>query len=189
MDAEYSFIASFESNNRRKQMLKEKIKVLMLFFLTTLLIALVLVPLAASGMNENCGERDETAHSNCNSVRYKELPADIKRLMGEMKCEVKTGSNYDYGYAVDLNSDGNPEYAFCCHEAPHGPCEMVIFGKYLGKWKVLYNDMAGFDDQETPCLGFVVLKEKHAGYNDLCVDYPGHRVIRFKNGKYHDVIK
>jgi hypothetical protein len=170
-------------------MLKEKSKVLTLLFLATLLLALVLVPLAVSAMNENCGERDETAHNTCNSVRYKELPPDIKRLMGEMKCDVKTGSNYDYGYAVDLNSDGNPEYAFCCQEAPHGPCEMVIFGKYLGKWKVLYNDMAGFNDQKTSCFGFVVLKEKHSGYNDVCVDYPVQGVISFKNGKYHDVKK
>jgi hypothetical protein len=43
--------------------------------------------------------------------------------------DVKTGSVYDYGYALDLNSDGLEEYALYCEESPHGPCGMKIFGK------------------------------------------------------------
>jgi len=167
-------------------MLREKFKILPLLFLTTLLLALAFVPIAVSAMNENCGERDEIANSTCKSVHYKELPSDLQRLMGEMKCDVKTGSVYDYGYAVDLNSDGNPEYAFCCKEALHGPCEMVLFGKYLGEWKALYEDITGFCDEKLSCLGFVVMKEKHSGYNNVCIAWPVQRVISFKNGKYHD---
>lgn len=133
---------------------------------------------------ENCGERDHAVHNTCKSVRYKGLPPDIKKLMAKMKCDVKTGSNYDYGYAVDLNSDGQPEYAFCCLEAPHGPCSMAIFGRLSDKWEVLYKYIDGFYDEEQLCIGLIALKEKHSGYNDVCVD-SGVGLIIFKNGKYH----
>lgn len=169
-------------------MTKERSKALTPLFLLALLLALV-VPPAVFAMNENCGEPDQTAHSTCKPVRYKELPPDLKKLMGKMKCDVKTGSNYDYGYAVDLNSDGKPEYAFCCQESGHGPCGMTISGKYAGKWKTLYDYMYGFSDGKTSCFGFVVLKEKHSGYNDICIDDSVRDVISFENGKYHDVKK
>ena len=68
----------------------------------------------------------------------------LRKVMTKMNCDVKTGSNYDEGYSLDLNSDGKPEYAFCCTEAPHGPCGMIIFGKLSGKWKVLYDHIYGY---------------------------------------------
>jgi hypothetical protein len=149
---------------------------------------LLLIPVVAFALNENCGERDESVHSSCKSVKYKELPADLKKFMTKLKCDVKTGSSYDEGNSIDLNADGKPEYAFCCNESGHGPCEMKIFGKTAGKWTVLLDSMPGYSDT-TPCFGFVALKEKHAGYNDVCIDDGVKRVIFFKNGKYKDVGK
>jgi len=150
----------------------------------TITVVLLLIPLMASAINENCGQWDESVHKTCSFVKYKELPTDLKKLMTKRKCDVKTGSNYDYGYALDLNADGKPEYAFCCLESRHGPCMMTIFGKLSGKWKVLFDYMAGYSDDRTPCLGFVVLKKKHADYNDICIDNSVGGVISFANGKY-----
>jgi hypothetical protein len=45
-------------------------------------------------------------------------------LLEKLGCDV--GPNYDYGTAVDLKGDGNPEYQMCCHEFPHGPCYAVL---------------------------------------------------------------
>jgi hypothetical protein len=128
-------------------------------FLALPLFVLLLVPLAISAMNEKCGERDDAVQNTCKFVKYRELPPGLKGLMAKMKCNVKIGSSYDYGYAVDLNRDGRPKYAFCCKEAGHGPCGMTIFGTSSGKWKVLYNNMLGFTDGKTPCFGFVALRE------------------------------
>ncbi len=158
-------------------------------FLSLLLLVALLAHLAVSAMSESCGEWDDAVHSTCKPVKYRDLPPELQNFMAKMKCEVKTGSNYDYGYMVDLNLDGKPEYAFCCHESPHGPCAMTIFGASAGRWKVLYEYLLGFSDDETPCLGFVVLREKHYGYGDVCMPVRTKGVISFKNGKYHDVAK
>jgi len=152
-------------------------------------IVLLFTPVLVFALNENCGERDEAVHKACKTVKYKQLPPDLKKLMTKLKCDVKTGSNYDYGYALDLNADGKMEYAFCCQESSHGPCGMTIFGKYSGKWKVLFDYMYGFSDAKTSCFGFVVLKEKNAGYNDVCIDDGVRSVIKFKNGKYGEAEK
>ena len=143
--------------------------------LAVLLAALLFIPAAARSASENCGERDQSVQNACKYVKYRELPSDLRKFMAKMKCNVKTGSNYDYGYAVDLDSDGNPEYAFCCREAKHGPCDMTIFGKSSGNWKALY---------VTPCFGFAALKSKHSGYNDLCIDDAA--VIIYRDGKYRE---
>ena len=108
--------------------------------------------------------------------------------MRKIRCTVTSRSNYDYGYAMDLNDDGNPEYAFCCREASHGPCGMKIFGKSSGKWGPLLDDMAGYLDG-TPCYGFAVLKERHGGYRDICPDSGGGGKIMFRNGKYRETGK
>jgi hypothetical protein len=148
------------------------------------------IPVVASAINENCGERDASIHSSCKSLKYEALPSSLKKFMAKMKCDVKTGSNYDYGYEVDLNLDGKPEYTFCCQESGHGPCGMTIFGKTTGgKWKAFYDYMHGFSDGKTACFGFVVLKQKHSGYNDICIDDGVRGVITFKNGKYIDLVK
>lgn len=137
--------------------------------------------------DEKCGERDESVLSKCKDVKYIELPGGLKTLMGKMKCDVKTGSTYDYGYAVDLNSDDSPEYAFCCQESGHGPCGMAIFGKAANKWVALYDYMSGVSDDKTPCLGVVALREKHSGYNDVCLI--DGEVIRFDDVKYRRIKK
>jgi hypothetical protein len=151
-------------------------------------MGLLLIPAVTFAINENCGAKDVSIHSSCKAVKYKELPADLRKLMTKMKCDVKTGSNYDEGNALDLNTDGTPEYAFCCQEAGHGPCGMAIFGKASGKWKALYSFIPGYD-VDGPCSGFVVLKEKHAGYNDVCIDDGTKTVLIFKDGKYHSSSK
>lgn len=157
--------------------------------LALLLFVVLFVSFAIPAISENCSEWDDAVHKTCEAVKYRDLPPGLKNLMAKMKCEVKTGSNYDYGYIVDLNLDGTFEYAFCCHESPHGPCGMTLFGRTSGKWKVLYKYLLGFDDGETPCLGFVVLKEKHSGYPDVCIRDRVSGVISFKGGKYRDVEK
>jgi hypothetical protein len=51
---------------------------------------------------------------------------------------VNTGSNYDFGSAVDLGSDKDGSaYQFCCSESPHGPCGAVVIGRVGGEWKNL----------------------------------------------------
>jgi hypothetical protein len=157
---------------------------LRLFPFTVLAAVLLLIPFAVSA-SENCGERDESVHKTCKYVQYKTLPTELKKLMTKIGCDVKSGSNYDYGYAVDLDSNGKPEYAFCCNESKHGPCGMKIFGKSAKKWEVLYDYMPGFDDGNTPCFGFSVLKKKSSGYNDVCIN-DGAETVRFKKGKYSD---
>lgn len=154
--------------------------------IAVIVTVLLLHPGVASAANEKCADRDEAVMNGCKYIKYKELPLDLKKVMTKMECNVKTGSNYDYGYAVDLNSDGVSEYAFCCQEAAHGPCMMAIFGKSSGKWQALYDGMPGFDDDgETSCYGFTPLKSRHSGYNDVCIDN-GAGVIIFKDGKYQD---
>jgi hypothetical protein len=142
---------------------------------------------AASSAAANCGERDEASLKTCKAVQYRQLPPDLRKFMAKTGCDVKTGSSYDEGYAVDLNSDGKPEYAFCCYESGHGPCGMAIFGRSSGKWKVLH-EMSGVTDDEKACDRFIILKERHSGYNDICLGDEGS-VIRFRDGKYQDVVK
>ncbi len=156
--------------------------------LSQLFAAVILLASSTSfAANPECGPRDETAHNACKMVRYKQLPADLKKFMTKLKCDVKTGSNYDSGHAVDLNGDGKPEYAFCCEERSHGPCGMKVFGKTSGKWAVLYDGWLGFDDDKTGCYGFTVLKEKHAGHSDICIDGGSGGNIRFNSKEYLEV--
>ena len=103
--------------------------------------------------------------------------------MASIRCDVKTGSVYDCGFALDLNGDGNVEYAFCCEESPHGPCSMKIFGKVSGKWKVLLPDtnMAGYCGGTDPCNGFHVLDGTNEKYHEICQE---GKILEFKNGRY-----
>jgi hypothetical protein len=50
---------------------------------------------------------------------YGDLPQGALDLLAKMKCHV--GSNYDYGSAVDLNGDGEPEYQVCCGDRNDEP--------------------------------------------------------------------
>jgi len=153
-------------------------------------MALLGMSAMAFAANEMRGEQNEAVSKACKQVRYKNLPTDLKKFMRKMKCNVTSRSSYDYGYALDLNADGKPEYAFCCTEAPHGPCGMKIFGKPAGTWIVLLDDMTGYlpdaGDGAPGCgaTGFTVLKERHEGYSDIRMDIGDEGSIIFRNGKY-----
>jgi len=149
------------------------------------LALLSLLPFHVSAANK-CTAQDDVAKMSCKVVNFKGLPVDLKQFMKKAKCGNKSGSNYDSGYAVDLNADGNPEYAFCCNEAKHGPCGIVVYGKMTGKWSALSDELYFPSDDSTPCNGFVPLETKSSTYNDLCID-EGSTLLKFKNEKYQEV--
>lgn len=150
--------------------------------LGVLALYLIGITVNVHALCEDCGKKNKKVHEACIHVRYKDLPTPVKKLMKKLNCDVTTGSVYDEGYALDLNDDGINEYAFCCLEAPHGPCEMKIFGKISGNWAELLDFMHGFFDSKIPCYGFVVLGTKTEGYYDICLD--DRTVIKFHKGKY-----
>jgi hypothetical protein len=135
----------------------------------------------ALALNEKCGEADTKIQKACRNVKYADLPRAVTDLMAGCECDVKTGSVYDEGYALDLNEDGMDEYAFNCYEVPHGPGRMKIFGKTADKWKVLLEYMPGYSDGVTPCYGFIILRTSTNGYHDICVD---NVTFKFKKDKY-----
>lgn len=124
--------------------------------------------LLADDLASKCPAPSKEVQASCKEIAYKDLPKEAQALLGKMKCEVGPGSNYDYGSAVDLNGDGSPEYQFCCHEAPHGPCGSVLIGKAGAEWKDLSakGGMLGF---EGACNLFVVLESQRAGFHDICL--------------------
>ncbi|HEV2448415.1 MAG TPA: tetratricopeptide repeat protein, partial [Candidatus Sulfopaludibacter sp.] len=63
-----------------------------------------------------CPPPNTQALSSCKEISYKDLPDGALKLLTKMKCDVT--SNYNYGSAVDLNGDGEPEYQVCCGDAP-----------------------------------------------------------------------
>ena len=113
-----------------------------------------------------CPQPNTSALENCKQISRKDLPQGALELLAKMKCGAS--SNYDYGSAVDLNADGDPEYQVCCGDAPHGPCSAVVIGKVGSVWKDLTakEGVAGF----TPACGlFLVLEGQHGGYSDVCL--------------------
>jgi hypothetical protein len=151
------------------------------FFVITLTTLLgLIVTFFAFSQTDSCGTQNQKVLVGCKAIAYKDLPQHVKQVMKKLRYNVKTGSNDDYGYALDLNNDGLMEYAFCCMEAPHGPCNMKIFGKVSGKWKSLSNFLYGYD-MESNNPGFTVLLTQHNGYFDICQD---GQTRTFKNGLY-----
>ena len=144
--------------------------------------ALLFAPQAASAA---CPARDDAVTKTCKPVTAKAMPADLKKFIAKSGCNVKPGSPYDEGYAVDLNGDGNPEYAYCCTSAKHGPCGLKIFGKIGDKWAVLSEEMYFPTDPDAPCGDIAPLKSKSAGYSDVCID-GGSTLLKFKDGKYRE---
>jgi len=165
--------------------MRRRITLFLLVVVFACMLSLISI-VSVSAINENCGAKNKRVHQTCANVKYKDLPSEVKYLMKKLNCDVKTGSVYDYGHALDLNGDGNKEYAFCCEESPHGPCGMKIFGKVSGKWKEIFEYMYGFGGDDTPCFGFVVLNDKNEGYYDICVDDEVRGVLKFKGGRYKD---
>jgi len=115
-----------------------------------------------------CPKPAEPVLASCKEVHFKDLPLGARNLLIGMNCKVRTGSNYDYGSAVDLSGKGLPAYQFCCSEAPHGPCGAVVIGKIGGEWKNLTANPGspGFD---TACGGLFVLESQHNGFHDVCL--------------------
>jgi hypothetical protein len=131
---------------------------------------------------DTCAYKDFELHKTCKMINYEHLPQELKKLMKKAKCEKGIRSGY-VGYSIDINDDGQPEIFFCCGEAPHGPCYANIYGKVKGIWKNLTNNtgFSGYGDNETPCLGFSILKTKNEGYRDIFQD---GNLYRFQNGAY-----
>lgn len=123
---------------------------------------------AAADQTASCPKSSKEIQTSCRAITYKDLPNGARLLLRRMKCDVRSGSPYDSGSAVDLNNDGLEEYQFCCHEAPHGPCSAVLIGKVGTKWRDLTakDGMLGF---EGACNLLVVLETQHGGFHDLCL--------------------
>lgn len=117
-----------------------------------------------------CPAASKEVQATCREITHKDLPAGAKALLRRLKCDTGPSSNYDYGSAVDLNGDSIPEYQYCCHEAPHGPCDAVLIGKIKGEWKNL-TDKVGMSGFEGACKLFVVLATQHNGFHDICLPY------------------
>ena len=108
------------------------------------------------------------------------------------------GSSYDYGSAVDLNGDGEPEYQVCSKDSPHGPCSSVVIGKIGSVWKDL-TAKEGVAGYAYACGLFVVLDSRHGRYDDVClpnqcstVSSPTGKpcvptIWHFINGRYRSV--
>jgi hypothetical protein len=131
----------------------------------------------------NCGE---ALQAKCKDIHFSGLPPAVKALMKKQKCNVKSGSNYDYGSAVDLNDDGLDEYIFCCSEAPHGPCGAKIYAKSGGTWRPIegVKTLLGIDSS---CAGISILKEKTNGFHDLCLPNQVPALRKYDNGEYEPI--
>jgi hypothetical protein len=112
-----------------------------------------------------CPKPSVEALASCTAISYKDLPREALDLLKRMKCDLN--STEDYGSAVDLNGDGVPEYEVCCKESAHGPCDAVVIGKVASTWKDLTpkDGVLGYDNA---CGFFIVLNERHGGFNDVC---------------------
>ena len=123
---------------------------------------------AADDPAPTCPAADKEVQASCREITYSDLPGGARALLQKLKCDVRPGSNYDWGSAVDLNGDGSPEYQFCCHEAAHGPCGAVLLGKVGGQWRDLTgkDGLLGFDGA---CKLLVVLESGHGGFRDVCL--------------------
>ena len=122
------------------------------------------------------------AQQSCRAITHKDLPAEVSALLTSSGCDVAADSNYDYGVSVALGGEA-PAYQFCCHEAPHGPCASAVIGKDNGQWRILAQDILGYD-ADPPCGALVVLEHQSGGFHDLCVPDMGAPPFVFENGRY-----
>jgi hypothetical protein len=115
-----------------------------------------------------CPKPSEAILASCKETRYQDLPQGARGLLKKMKCEVRTGSNYDYGSVVDLTGTEQPAFQFCCSESPHGPCGAVVIGEVGAEWTDLSakGGLLGFN---SACGGFLVLESQHNGFHDVCL--------------------
>jgi hypothetical protein len=161
------------------------------------LVVAWIVTAAAMAADERpmCPAPAKAVQASCREITRKDLPQGAKALLQKLKCDVRAGSNYDYGSAVDLNGDGSPEYQVCCHEAPHGSCPAVLIGKVHGEWMNL-TAPGGLSGYDGACTLFVILATERAGYHDVCLPdqcspkeaKPGvclPAIWQYENNRYH----
>jgi hypothetical protein len=142
-----------------------------------------------------CPRVSEKSLAACKAITLQDLPQGATALLTKMECDAS--SNYNYGSAVDLNSDGTPEYQVCCQDSRHGPCSSVVIGKIGSEWKDLTakGSLFGFDDA---CGQFFVLERQHRGFHDVCLPYQCSTLAKgktcvptiwqFDDGRYHSVL-
>jgi hypothetical protein len=119
----------------------------------------------------------------CQSITHRDLPQEALSLLLVSQCDVAPGSNYDYGVSIALGIDGQPAYQFCCHAAPHGPCDSILIGTNKGKWQVLGQHILGFD-ADPPCGELLVLEQQSEGLHDICIPTTVPPILRFSAGSY-----
>ena len=143
-----------------------------------------------------CPKPSEAILSSCQQIAYEDLPQRARDLLAKTKCEVRSGSNYDYGSVVDLDGNKSPAYEFCCSESPHGPCGAVLIGKIGNEWREL-SPKEGLRGFYGACNGLIVLESQHNGFHDICLadecSTPGTNqcvtpaIWQFSSGRYHSV--
>jgi Sel1 repeat len=144
-----------------------------------------------------CPKPSEAILASCEQIAYDDLPRGARDLLSKAKCEVRSGSSYDYGSAVNLQGSSTPAYQFCCSESPHGPCGAMIIGKFGGEWKEL-SPKEGLLGFYGACNGLIVLESQHNGFHDICfpnacsVPVSNNRCVspaiwQFDKGRYRSV--
>lgn len=108
-------------------------------------------------------------------VKYKELPEDIKTLMKKCKCgEIDAEpnqyndytTNYDEGFAIDLNNDKILEYAFACEASSHGPATGKIYSYFGDRWNIIEDGFPIFENCK-PEIAIQLLPTKSGGFRDI----------------------
>jgi hypothetical protein len=88
--------------------------------------------LAVEGSERSYGGRDET------KFERDALPDEVRALLGKQHWK-SDGSIPDafYGYAIDLNKDGSPEYFIKTIWGGSGGSAFIAIGQVEGTWKTL----------------------------------------------------
>jgi len=147
------------------------------------LIAIALLLVAGSQHSlAACPAAFAPAQQSCRAVTYKDLPAETGTLLKSSGCDVAADSNYDYGVSVALGGEA-AAYQFCCHAAPHGPCASAIIGKDKGQWRLLAEDILGYD-ADPPCSELVVLEHRSGGFHDICIPNMASAIHSFDGSRY-----
>ena len=132
---------------------------------------------------------DSAVYKSYHHVKYADLPDEVKMLMDSLKCgkidavpsdQNDHKTNMDYGYSIDLNDDGEPEYVFCCLRFQHGPCNANIFARLNGRWSQIAGNFDGYSNED-PMMNIQVLKTRHEGFHDL---FQNQQVMVFGGGVY-----
>jgi hypothetical protein len=151
---------------------------------TDAIAALVMLLVAAAPQVSlaACPAAFAPAQQSCRAITYKDLPAEVGALLTSSGCDVAADSNYDYGVSVALGGEA-PAYQFCCHAAPHGPCASALIGKDKGQWRLLAEDVLGYD-ADPPCNELVVLERQSGGFHDICVASMAPAIRSFDGSRY-----